>query len=196
MKFLDSWSFNYSYNQQWFDAHLVWNRNFDDAALNCGNTIANVPIITVYCRAIAWWRHQMETFSALLAICGGIQRSPVISPHKGQWRGALMFSLVCVWINGWVNNREAGNLIRYRAHYDVSVMRLIRSSEDGRDFWILQVSSEKNKPNSFFFGSFCRAGFILRNKNMFTISTICQHRGGTGGWSLNAWKRHGPSYPA
>ena len=28
--------------------------------------------------------------------------SPVNSPHKGQWRGALMFSLVCVWINGWV----------------------------------------------------------------------------------------------
>ena len=36
-------------------------------------------------------------------------RSPVNSPHKGQWRGALMFSLICVWINGWVNNREAGD---------------------------------------------------------------------------------------
>ena len=33
-----------------------------------------------------------------------------------------MFSLICVWINGWVNNREAGDLIRYRAHYDVTVM--------------------------------------------------------------------------
>ena len=32
-----------------------------------------------------------------------------------------MFSLICVWING-VNNREAGDLRRYRAHYDVSVM--------------------------------------------------------------------------
>ena len=39
-----------------------------------------------------------------------------------QWRGALMFSLICVWINGWVNNREAGDLSRYRAHYDVTVM--------------------------------------------------------------------------
>ena len=37
----------------------------------------------------------------------GIHRSPVNSPHKGQWRGALMFSLICVWINDWVNNREA-----------------------------------------------------------------------------------------
>ena len=51
-----------------------------------------------------------------------IHRSSVNSPHKGQWRGALMFSLICVWINGWVNNREAGDLRRYRAHYDVTVM--------------------------------------------------------------------------
>ena len=42
--------------------------------------------------------------------------------NKGQWCGALMFSLICVWIKGWVNNREAGDLIRYRAHYDVTVM--------------------------------------------------------------------------
>ena len=52
----------------------------------------------------------------------GIHRSQVNSPHKGQWRGALMFSLICVWINGWVNNREAGDLRRYRTYYDVTVM--------------------------------------------------------------------------
>ena len=52
----------------------------------------------------------------------GIHRSPVNSPHKGQWRGALMFSLICVWINGWVNNREAGDLRCYHTHYDVIVM--------------------------------------------------------------------------
>ena len=68
-----------------------------------------------------WWRHQMETFSALLAICAG--NSPVNFPHKGQWRGAFMFPLICVWINRWVNNCEAGDLRRYRAHYDVIVMR-------------------------------------------------------------------------
>ena len=43
-------------------------------------------------------------------------------PAKGQWRGALMFSLICFWINDWVNNREAGDLRRYRAHYDVTAM--------------------------------------------------------------------------
>ena len=51
-----------------------------------------------------------------------IHRSPVNSPHKGQWCGSLMFSLICFWINGWVNNREAGDLRRYHAHYDVTVM--------------------------------------------------------------------------
>ena len=52
----------------------------------------------------------------------GIHRSPVNSPHKGQWRGALMFSSICVWINGWANKREAGDLWCYRAHSDVTVM--------------------------------------------------------------------------
>ena len=71
-----------------------------------------------------WWRHQMETFSALLALCEG--NSPVTGefPSQGQWRGASVFSLICVWINGWVNNREAGDLRRHGAHCDVSVMRV------------------------------------------------------------------------
>ena len=52
----------------------------------------------------------------------GIHRSPVNSPHKGQWREALMFSLICARINGWVNYDEAGDLRRPRARYDVTVM--------------------------------------------------------------------------
>ena len=50
------------------------------------------------------------------------RRSPVNYPHKGQWRGALMFSLMCARINGWVNNGEVSYLRRHRAHYDVIVM--------------------------------------------------------------------------
>ena len=52
----------------------------------------------------------------------GIHWSPVNSPQKGQWRGALMLSLICVWTDGWLNNRDAGDMRRYRAHYDVTVM--------------------------------------------------------------------------
>ena len=64
----------------------------------------------------------METFSALLAICAGNSTAPVNYPHKGQCREALMFSLIYALINGWVNNREAGDLRRHRAHYDVNVI--------------------------------------------------------------------------
>ena len=72
--------------------------------------------------ALTWWRHQMETFSALLALCAGNSTVPVNSPYKGQWRGALMFSLIYAWINDWVNSREAGDLRHQRDHYDVIVM--------------------------------------------------------------------------
>ena len=51
-----------------------------------------------------------------------IHRSLVNFPHKGQWRGALMFTLIYAWINDWVNNREAGDLRRQHGHYDVIVM--------------------------------------------------------------------------
>ena len=54
--------------------------------------------------------------------------SPVNSPHIGQWRGALMFSFICVWINDWVNNREAGDLRSNRIHYDVTVMVYVITS--------------------------------------------------------------------
>ena len=64
------------------------------------------------------WKH----FPRYWPFVRGIHRSPANSPHKGQWRGSLMFSLICVWINGWVNNREAVDLRRYRTHYDVTVM--------------------------------------------------------------------------
>ena len=58
-----------------------------------------------------------------------IHRSPVNFPHKGQWRGALMFSLIYARINDWVNNREAGDLRRQHGHYDVIVMlkRLLKN---------------------------------------------------------------------
>ena len=64
------------------------------------------------------WKH----FLRYWPFVRGIHQSPVNSPHKGQWRGALAFSFICAWINGWVNNREAGDLRRHRAHYGVIVM--------------------------------------------------------------------------
>ena len=71
------------------------------------------------------WKH----FPRHWPFVRGIHRWSVNSPHKGQWREALMFSLICAWMNDW-NNREAGDLRRHRAHYDVTVM-CVRLSEYG-----------------------------------------------------------------
>ena len=67
---------------------------------------------------VSKWKH----FPPYWPFVRGIHRSPINSPHKGQWRRALMFSFICDWINGCVNNREAGDLRRNNAHYDVMVM--------------------------------------------------------------------------
>ena len=71
------------------------------------------------------WKH----FPRYWSFVWGIRRSPVNSPHLSQWRGAFVFCLIFAWINGWVNNREAGALRRHRDHYDVIVMKLY-----GRNF--------------------------------------------------------------
>ena len=87
----------------------------------------SMTLIWQHCNGhwLSWWRHEMETSSMLVALCAG--NSPVTmvnSPHKGYWCWALMFSLICAWINGWVNNREAGDLRCNRAHYDITVIEL------------------------------------------------------------------------
>ena len=53
-----------------------------------------------------------------------IQWSPVNSPYKGRWCGTLMFSLIFAWTNSWINNRDAGDLRRRCAHYDVTAMAI------------------------------------------------------------------------
>ena len=85
----------------------------------------------------------MEAFSALLALCAGNSPVPVNSTHKGQWRGALMFSLICARINDWVNNLEAGDLRRRLGHCDVIVM-----------YWnVYMVTTKVNLPVCICFGS-------------------------------------------
>ena len=64
------------------------------------------------------WKH----FPRYWPFVRGIHLSPLNSPHNGQWSEALMFSLICVSINGRVNNPEAGDLRRYPTHYDAIVV--------------------------------------------------------------------------
>ena len=79
-----------------------------------------------WCVQTRWYFHddviKWEDFPRYWSFVRGIHRSPVNSPHKGQWRGALMFSLICAWTNAWVNNSKTGDLRRHRAHHDVIVM--------------------------------------------------------------------------
>ena len=87
-------------------------------------SIASGDIIFTQCTSriihddVIKWKH----FPRNWPFVRGIHRSPVNSPYKDQWHGALMFSFICVWINDWANNREAEDLRPYRAHYNVIVM--------------------------------------------------------------------------
>ena len=101
----------------WLDCELTkaphiapWRTSYAAYDMNALKIKAHVDVIK--------WKH----FPRNWLFVRGIHRSPVNSPHKYQWRGALVFSLICVWINCWVNNREAGDLRRYSAHYDITVM--------------------------------------------------------------------------
>ena len=95
-------NFDVLFVYQWFPQHFFGQNGWVDLVLHDD---------------VIKWKH----FPCYWPFVGGIHRSSVNSPHKGQWHQALMFSLICVWINGGVNNCEAGDL-RYRAHYDDTIM--------------------------------------------------------------------------
>ena len=118
---------------EWFLVNLINesdHRKFFDGAMTWKRFSQYQPFITsppVHDDVIKW-----EHFSRYWPFVRGIHRSPVNSPHKGQWRGALMFPLICARINAWVNNSEAGDLRRNHAHYDVTV----------KDHWIPLTKSQ------------------------------------------------------
>ena len=64
----------------------------------------------------------------LLYTVSGIADDPVteevsmMTSSNGNICGALMFSVICAGLNGWIDDREAGDLRCYRAHGDVTVM--------------------------------------------------------------------------
>ena len=64
------------------------------------------------------WKH----FPRYWPFVRGIHRLPVNSPYKGQWRGALRFSLISARRKGWANNRDTGDFRRHRAHSDITVI--------------------------------------------------------------------------
>ena len=77
------------------------------------------------------WKH----FPCHWTIVRGIHQSPVNSPQKVQWYAASMFSWVCAWTNGWLINRDAGDLNRHHAHYDVTIIQ----------WWCMSIGTTNNK---------------------------------------------------
>ena len=99
----------------------------DDVVLSCACScfacVNSINQRTMLCSFdIPWIRLYGKIFASLALCVGGTHRRPVDSPHKGQWRGALMFPLTCASANSWANNRDDGDLRRHRALYEVTVM--------------------------------------------------------------------------
>ena len=93
----------------------------------CGISIALILLLFFFTGALGKvssykWYHMMTLSNGNIFRVTGPSRSPVNSPHKGQWRGALMLALKCARTNGRVNNRDAANLRHHCAHYNVTVM--------------------------------------------------------------------------
>ena len=105
------------YGAPWLElCHLQcpWNGDFDTAIFSmCWSTC-----VTWMHGDVIKWKH----FPRYWPFVRGIHWSPVNSPHKGQRRGAMIFSLIFAWINGWVNNGEVDDFRRHHGHYDVIAM--------------------------------------------------------------------------
>ena len=110
----------------------------------------------------------METASMILVLCEGNPPMTGLFPsNKDQWRVPLVFSL----IHAWTNNRDAGDLRRNSAHYDVTVMRRTRYNHT--------MAKHNKTVRTFIFGEqisesckmfFCHDFIVI----WVTISTISQ----------------------
>ena len=109
----------------------------------------------------AWRCHQMETFSVLLVLCAG--NSPVTGEFPAQRPVTRSFDVfsICVWINGWANNRDAGDLEHYRAHYDIIVM----GYSDKCPVNILDLYIQYPIRHAHGFAGFCFVAVILSVNN-------------------------------
>ena len=140
----------------------------------------NMPTLCLHDDVIKW-----KHFPRYWPFVRGSHQWPVKSPHIGQWRGALIFSLICAWINGWVNNGEAGDLRSHRTHYDIVVIVCGLKPSDFTD----HLNTHKSKRTS----KHPCAHFLLHNVNVLcnaswpiivsmTSNLCCNY--------LKAWSRH------
>ena len=136
------------------------------------------------------WKH----FPRYWPFVRGSHRPPVNSPHNGQGRGALTFSLICAWTNDWVNNREAGDLRRHRDHYDVTAMScpnsILGKSAPGETYLQFYYMNYKGKNNEIM-----RRELIMKNPRVIhRYSGLLSDSSSNWPWwftvECNVWKVH------
>ena len=123
----NSWSDHFLIKLLYFwsastDPTLVHTYNDKNNQHKLGTFLLQNTALWIFVKWIMMTSSKWKHFPRCWPFVRGIHRSPVNSSHKGQWRGALMFSLIFAWMDGWVNNREDGDLRRPYVHYDVTVM--------------------------------------------------------------------------
>ena len=139
-----------------------WNIWVVTCCANC-----NVHISTVHDNVIEW-----KHFPRYWPFVWGIHRSLVNSPDKGQWREALMFSLIYAWINGCVDNREAGDLRRHRAHYGVNVMKVCHVIDWGLALCFQSPCCDIFKYMNDILGALLRYENVITANNCITIDAL------------------------
>ena len=98
--------------------HVIFQSRFVNCMMQGAIDLDIQICVSCWHAPLTWWRNQVETFSALLAICAG--NSPV--PGEVPAQRPVTQSFHVFWMNRWVNTRKAGDLRRYHAHYDVLAM--------------------------------------------------------------------------
>ena len=114
----------------------------------------------------AWWRHQMETFSAQLAVCAGNSPVPDEFPTQRPVTRSFNVFFYLRLNNGWVNNGESGDLRRHRGHYDVTVM----CTSDGRAHCILKMCGSISVSLLFIYNL-----MIQHEAHKYDIMTVAKH---------------------
>ena len=113
-----------------FHRYVRWENGTTVTSFRCHN----VHVWTKHDDVIKW-----KQFPRNWPFVRGIHRWPVNSPHKGQWRGALMVFFDDAWTHDWANNRDTGDLRRHHTHYDVTLKKSVsdvQSMLDARDHFL------------------------------------------------------------
>ena len=149
--------------------------------------VSNTGFIVVHDDVIKW-----KHFRVTGHLCGGIHQSLVNSPHKSQWRRALMFSFDLCLKKGLINNQNDGDLRCHWAHYDITVMHGL--NEGNITPWNpANFSQNSNQYEKIFFqemklDSGCSKSAICSGFNMLKIGSIKRIWTGTLVWDPRAFR--------